>query len=147
MQFAQATMGRIFVVRLTHGEVLHVCIEKLAAEQSIRLATVIALGGADKGSRLVTGPEHGTARPIIPMELVLDDVNEVAGVGTIAINARNEPVLHLHVAAGRKKSAMCGCVRKGVVTWHVLEVVIIELVNSTTKRAVESESGFELLQP
>ncbi|MBN1128775.1 MAG: DNA-binding protein [Chitinispirillaceae bacterium] len=147
MNCAQATMGRIFIVRLTHGEILHECIERFALEKAIRLATVIALGGADKGSRVVAGPRDGAARPIEPMEHLLDNVHEIAGVGTIAPNASGSPVLHLHAAVGRGDTAICGCVRGGVITWHVLEIVIFELVNTTTKRTFESESGFELLQP
>ena len=147
MNYAQATMGRIFIVRLIHGEVLHECIEKFAADHAIRLATVIALGGADKGSRVVVGPEHGTSRPIVPMELALDYVHEIAGVGTIAPNASGAPVLHMHAAIGREDESLCGCVRRGVITWHVLEVVVIELLNDTTRRVLEPESGFELLKP
>jgi predicted DNA-binding protein with PD1-like motif len=147
MNYAQATMGRIFIIRLIHGEVLHECIEKFAADHAIRLATVIALGGADKGSRLVVGPCDGNARLIVPMEHMLDNVHEIAGVGTIAPNASGTPVLHMHAAAGRNTDAVCGCVRKGVIIWHVLEVVILEMVNETTQRLMEPESGFELLQP
>jgi predicted DNA-binding protein with PD1-like motif len=147
MNYAQATMGRIFIVRLINGEVLHECIEKFAADHAIRLATVIALGGADKGSRLVVGPQDGSAKPIVPMEHLLDNVHEIAGVGTIAPNVSGTPILHMHAAAGRNADTVCGCVRRGVTTWHVLEVVILELVNETTRRAMEKESGFELLQP
>ena len=147
MNFAQATMGRIFIVRLIHGEVLHECIEKFAADHAIRLATVIALGGADKGSRLVVGPRDGNIQPIVPMEHLLQNVHEIAGVGTIAPNASGAPVLHMHAAAGRKDNSVCGCVRRGVITWHVLEAVVIELVNETTRRVKEAESGFELLRP
>jgi predicted DNA-binding protein with PD1-like motif len=147
MNYAQATMGRIFIIRLVHGEVLHACIETFAQEKGIRLATVIALGGADKGSRLVVGPEQGESQPIVPLEHLLDNVYEIAGVGTLAPNASGAPLLHMHAAAGRKENSVCGCVRRGVITWHVLEVVVIEMVNETTRRVVEPESGFELLQP
>lgn len=147
MNYAQATMGRIFIIRLVQGEILHECIENFAQDKGIRLATVIALGGADKGSRLVIGPQDGSARPIVPMELGLDNVHEIAGVGTIAPNAAGVPILHLHVAMGREDAAVCGCVRRGVITWQVLEVVITELLNNTTRRVKEPESGFELLQP
>jgi predicted DNA-binding protein with PD1-like motif len=147
MNYAQATMGRIFIVRLINGEVLHECNEKFATDHGITLATVIALGGADKGSKFVVGPRDGNAQPIVPMEYLLDNVHEIAGVGTIAPNASGMPVLHMHAAAGRNADTVCGCVRKGVIIWHVLEVVILEMVNETTRRVLEPESGFELLQP
>lgn len=147
MNYAQASMGRIFIVRLVQGEVLHECIERFAAEQSIRLATVLALGGADRGSKLVVGPQDGEDRPVVPVDLLLDNVHEIAGIGTIACNAAGDPVLHMHAAMGRGATAVCGCVRRGVITWQVLEVVITEMINDTTRRVLEPETGFELLNP
>jgi predicted DNA-binding protein with PD1-like motif len=147
MNYAQAAMGRIFVVRLIQNEVVHECIEQFAVDQSIGLAMVIALGGADKGSKLVVGPEDGSARPVVPMDHLVDNVHEIAGVGTIAPDASGKPLLHMHAAMGRGATALCGCVRRGVVTWQVMEIVIIEMINDTTQRVMEKETGFELLRP
>ena len=63
MQYATASLGRVFIIRLEHGDVLHESIEKMARDQSIRAAALVVLGGADKGSRLVVGPADGRARP------------------------------------------------------------------------------------
>jgi hypothetical protein len=38
-------------------------------------------------------------------------------------------------------------VRKGVKTWHVLEVVIWELTGTDAMRVLDPATGFELLQP
>ena len=35
----------------------------------------------------------------------------------------------------------------GVKVWHVLEVVLTELVGSTARRRPDSATGFELLEP
>ena len=77
------------------------------------------------------GPEEGRSSPIVPMEHALRDVHEVAGVGTLFPNAEGQPVLHMHVAAGRGEEAVTGCVRLGVRIWHVLEVVLWELTGTT----------------
>ena len=50
-------------------------------------------------------------------------------------------------AAGRQEKTVTGCVRAGVRTWHVMEVIITELLDCTARRAVEPETGFALLQP
>jgi predicted DNA-binding protein with PD1-like motif len=81
------------------------------------------------------------------MEHVLDNVYEVSGTGTIFPNENGEPVLHMHLAAGRKSSAVAGCVRKGVKVWHVLEVIVFEICNTTGKRIKDEGTGFELLEP
>ena len=50
MKFTSATPGRIFILRLEDGEILHETIESFAAKQGIRAAALIVLGGADEGS-------------------------------------------------------------------------------------------------
>ena len=123
MRYSQAKPGRVFVVRLEDGEVLHETIERFAQEQAIHAASLVMLGGADAGSKLVVGPADGRSRPVVPMELVLDDVHEVAGVGTIFPDAAGRSVLHMHVAAGRRDQTRTGCVRRGVRTWRVREII------------------------
>jgi predicted DNA-binding protein with PD1-like motif len=147
MKYSEAHQGRIFIIRLEDGDILHESIEKFAAEKNIRRAGVQALGGADKGSRLVVGPREGRTEQIVPMDIVLDDVYEITGVGTIFPDADDKPVLHMHIACGRNRDTVTGCVRRGVKVWHVMEVIVTELVNDTSRRVLEKESGFELLQP
>lgn len=147
MKYSEATYGRIFIVRLEDGEILHESLEKFALEENIKRATVQALGGADKGSVLVVGPRDGRAEKIVPMDHILVDVHEIAGVGTIFPDAAGKPILHMHIACGREGRTITGCVRRGVKVWHVMEVIITELINHTSGRVLEKASGFELLQP
>jgi predicted DNA-binding protein with PD1-like motif len=147
MKYSQARFGRIFILRLEDGEILHEEIEAFALEHSVKAAAVIAVGGADEGSRLVVGPEHGRRKPVTPMEYLLDDVHEIAGVGTIFPGKDNKPVLHMHIASGRNDKSVTGCVRRGVKVWQVMEVILFELVDSSARRVLDKQLGFELLEP
>jgi predicted DNA-binding protein with PD1-like motif len=147
MKFSEATTGRAFIIRLEDGEILHESIERFAREKGVLRASVIGLGGADAGSRLVVGPEDGRAARVSPQETVLDGVHEITGTGTIFPDAAGRPVLHFHAACGRGGKSVTGCVRRGVKTWHVMEVIVQELVNGSAKRLREPATGFELLQP
>ncbi|NOR05811.1 MAG: DUF296 domain-containing protein [Deltaproteobacteria bacterium] len=147
MRYSQAKQGRTFIIRLEDGDIVHEEIEKFSREKSIKAAALIILGGADKGSKLIVGPEHGRREPIIPMEHVLDNVHEIAGTGTIFPDEKGKPILHMHMACGRKTSSVTGCVRKGVKVWHIMEVILFELVDTTAVRAFEPTTGFELLKP
>ncbi|MEA3560971.1 MAG: PPC domain-containing DNA-binding protein [Candidatus Omnitrophota bacterium] len=147
MKYSQAKQGRIFVIRLEDGDIVHQEIEKFARKKSIKAGALIILGGADEGSELVVGPEHGRKEPIVPMEYILDNVNEVAGTGTIFPDGKGNPALHMHIACGRKSSTVTGCIRRGVKAWHVLEVILFELVGTTAVRALDRVTGFELLKP
>jgi predicted DNA-binding protein with PD1-like motif len=66
MKFSQARQGRIFLIRLEDGDVVHEAIERFARDQQVRAAALIIVGGADTGSRLVVGPEQGRAETILP---------------------------------------------------------------------------------
>jgi predicted DNA-binding protein with PD1-like motif len=147
MKYAEADLGRVFVLRLEQDEILHETIERFARDHSIRAAAVLALGGADAGSTLVVGPEDGRARPVTPMARLLDNVHEMAGVGTIFPDDSGAPVLHMHAAAGRTSQTTTGCVRSGVKTWVVAEVVIFELLHIPAIRKSDPAVGFKLLDP
>lgn len=106
-------MGRVFVVRLEDGDMVHEVLETFAKDQKIRAASLVILGGADAGSVLVTGPEQGRAKPVVPMQHVLDNVHEVSGTGTIFPDKDGTPILHMHMACGRRISTVTGCIRRG----------------------------------
>ena len=147
MKYAAAKQGRVFVIRLEDGEIVHEEIERFAREQSIRAAALIIVGGADRGSTLVVGPQDGESRPVTPLAQVLPDVHEVAGVGTLFPDEEGNPILHMHMACGRKTDTVTGCVRTGVKVWEVMEVILFELAGTTGRRVLDPETGFKLLQP
>lgn len=147
MEYSEATAGRVFVIRLTDGEILHESLERFAEEQGIKAAAVIALGGADEGSTFVVGPKEARSNPVVPMERTLDGVHEITGTGTIFPNEAGKPMLHMHVAGGRGEKTAAGCVRKGVRVWQVMEVVLWELTNTEAARRIDPTTGFELLKP
>ena len=146
MKYSEARLGRMFIIRLEDGEILHEQIEEFARTHAIAAAAVIALGGIDEGSKLVVGPEHGRSKPISPMEHILDDVHEIAGVGTIFPDRDHNPVLHMHIASGRNESTITGCVRRGVKVWHIIEVILFELRDTSASRMFDTQTGFELLE-
>ena len=147
MLYSEARAGRIFVIRLEHGEVLHETIEAFAVEQGIRAATFVVVGGADEGSTLVVGPRDGEERPVVPMERVLQGAHEVAGTGTLFPNEKGKPVVHAHLACGREGATTTGCVRRGVRVWQVMEVILMELVDPGARRVRDDSLGFDMLRP
>lgn len=147
MKYSTARQGRVFVVRLESGDILHECIEGLAAREGIRCGFCVALGGAAGGSRLVVGPEERVDDRVVPQLVDLCGIHEYGGVGTIFPDESGAPVLHMHAACGRGESSRVGCVRAGVDTWLVGEVVVVELLDCDAVRARHDETGFDLLEP
>ncbi len=147
MKFSEARQGRVFILRLEDGEIVHKTLEAFAREQDIRAAAVMVVGGAGGDSRLVVGPETASARPIDPMVHLLNDVHEVTGTGTLFPDENGDPILHLHMACGRGNKTATGCARQGVKVWQVMEVILFELLDSGSLRVFDAELGFLMLRP
>ena len=147
MKYSEAKWGRVFVIRLEDGDIVHESIERLAVENNVRAGALVILGGADKDSRLVVGPEDGRAEAIRPMTSLLADVSEVAGTGTLFPDENGRPVLHMHMACGREEKTVTGCVRTGVRVWQVMEAVLFELTDTHAVRKHDPVTGFALLSP
>lgn len=146
MDFTEAKLGRIFILRLRDGERLHEVIESFAQKQKITSALCFFLGGAKDKSKVVVGPEDGNASRPIPMVTLLKGVHEACGVGTIFVDEAGEPKLHMHASFGRNDNSVTGCVRMGVDVWQIGEVLILELSGASAKRIKDERSGFEMLE-
>jgi predicted DNA-binding protein with PD1-like motif len=148
MKYSEAKQGRVFVIRLEDGDVVHEEIERFAREQSVKAAAMIIIGGADQGSKLVVGPERPRGQsPVLSVDHVLDNAYEIAGTGTIFPDENGQPILHMHMACGRNTETVTGCVRNGVRVWHVAEVVLFELVETSASRVPDPQLGLKLLNP
>jgi len=147
MKYSEAKPGRIFIIRLEDGEIIHEEIERFAQDHSINAAAIIILGGVDKDSKLIVGPEEGRVNPINPMEHILKDVHEAMGTGTLFPDEEGNPVIHIHMSFGRNDKSLTGCIRSGVNVWEVMEAIIFELIDTNSKRILDEKTGFKLLIP
>ncbi|MFO8009230.1 MAG: DNA-binding protein [Dehalococcoidia bacterium] len=147
MKYSQGNPGRIFVIRLEHGDRLPEAVERFAAEHDVVRGMCILTGGIDSGGNIVSGPEDGEQMPPVPVLFELQGVHEVAGVGTIFPDSNGNPVLHMHAAFGRDGITRAGCIRPGVDVWQVGEVILLEITGNTAQRLSDSTTGFELLEP
>ena len=145
MQFSQGQVGRVFVLRLEHGERMPDTLENFAIDQKVNCGVAFMVGGAEDGSKFVVGPEDGNVLPPVPMVTALVGAHEAAAVGTLFPNEAGKPILHMHAAFGRGEEVRSGCIRAGIVTWHVLEIVLIELIGLDVKRVYDEKTGFGLL--
>ncbi len=144
MQVSEGKIGRVFVIRLEDGDILPDCLELFAEQNHITHGQVILLGGIGEGE-IVVGPRKSNIFPPEPLKLPLNEAHEVVGVGVLASNSEGKPVLHIHGALGRSGQTMTGCLRPGVKTWIVGEVVLIELLNINAVRIKDAATGFTLL--
>ena len=145
MKATEGHIGRVFVLRLEDGDVIPDCIERFAAEKKISIGQVILVGGIGSG-KIVVGPKDSAEMPPQPVLLPVSGAHEVVGVGIIAPDKDNKPVLHIHASLGRFNKALTGCLRPGVATWLVAEAVIYEILGAKAARLPDKKSGFDLME-
>lgn len=146
MKACEGQVGRVFIIRLEDGDVVPGCIERFAEEHRVAVGQVILVGGVG-GGKVVVGPERSDEMPPQPMLLPIDGAHEVLGVGVLAPDEDGKPVLHIHGALGRSGQTMSGCLRPGVTTWLVGEVILCEILGVNVARVRDEYSGFSLLEP
>ncbi|UCH50795.1 MAG: DNA-binding protein [Chloroflexota bacterium] len=145
MKASEGKIGRVFIIRLEDGDALPACIESFAAEKKISVGQVILIGGIGDG-QVVVGPRRSDEMPPEPILLPVDGAHEVVGVGIIAPDGKGKPTLHIHAALGRSGQTTTGCLRPGVSTWLVGEVIIFEILGTDAARIPSETANFELLQ-
>ncbi len=145
MKASEGKIGRVFVIRLEDGDVVPGCIESFAEEKGISVGHVILVGGIG-GGEVVVGPRRSEERPPQPMLLPVDGTHEVVGVGVLAPSEDGKPVLHIHAALGRSGQTMTGCLRPGVTTWLLGEVILYEITGVDAAHVINKETGFALLE-
>ena len=145
MQYSEGSVGRVFAIRLEHGERMPEALERFAAEQGVSCGLAIMVGGVEAGSQVVVGPEDGAALPVSPVIRAIAGVHEAAAVGTLFPDETGKPVLHMHAALGREGETTTGCIRAGIVTWQVLEILLVEIVGLDAIRVHDPKTGFSLL--
>ena len=146
MKASEGRIGRTFIIRLEDGDVVPDCIEQFAAEQKVQTGYAVIVGGL-AGGEVVVGPRDSQAMPPEPMFLPLEGAHEVSGVGVLAPNEEGRPVLHMHAALGRSGQTITGCLRRGVSTWIMAEVALVEILGAKAVRVKDAATGFTLLQP
>lgn len=145
MKSTEGKIGRVFVLRLEDGDVIPGCVERFAEEKGIKVGNVIMVGGIGEGE-IVAGPRRSNEMPPDPMLLPIDGAHETTAVGVLAPDEEGKPVLHIHGSLGRSGRTMTGCLRPGVKTWLVGEVIIYEIMGAKAVRRKDARSGFTLLE-
>jgi uncharacterized protein len=144
MKSVEGKLGRVFVIRLEDGDKMPDIIEKFAEEKGISSGHLIMIGGIGSG-QIVVGPRRSDEMPPEPMLLPVDGAHEVVGLGILAPGENGKPTLHIHAALGRSGQTVTGCLRPGVNTWLVGEIILYEITGSSAKRTKDKKTGFSLL--
>ena len=145
MKASEGKVGRVFVIRLEDGDKIPASIDRFAEANKISVGQVILTGGIGEGE-VVVGPRKSKEMPPEPMLVPVDGVHEVVGVGLITPDKNGKPKLHIHASLGRAGKSTTGCLRPGVTTWLVGEIIIFEILGTDAIRLPDKKATFELLQ-
>lgn len=143
MQYAQGSIGRVFLMKFENDDVLVSQIEKFARSKRIRSAVMVFLGALKKGD-IVCGPR----KPVMPPQpcwVKFKDGWETLGVATV-FSGPGGPQVHIHSSLGKKRKTLTGCIRKDSRVFGVIEAVMLELRGIRATKAVDPATGINLLK-
>ncbi|MFH1507829.1 MAG: DUF296 domain-containing protein [Candidatus Omnitrophota bacterium] len=142
MHYTQGSLGRIFLLKFEHNDILLEELHSLARKEKIMAAALIFIGALKRGD-LVTGPK----KPVIPPQpnkIRFRNGWEAMGMGTI-FTGKSGPQIHIHGSMGKKNKVLTGCVRGRSQVFLVIEAVIFELKNVKASKSIDPRTGLNLL--
>jgi hypothetical protein len=143
MQFQEARLGRLFLLKFAHGEDLLQEISQFAVKHNIRAAWLQFLGALRQG-KLVTGPKE----PLLPPEPVWQEFSqawEVVGIGNLFWEG-DTPKLHIHSTLGKGEKTLMGCLRQENEIYLVAEALLLEITGADVCRRLDQTLGVSLLE-
>jgi len=138
MQYTEGKPGRVFIVRVDHGEDLVATLMQFLTEHQVNSGYIRFMGALQSG-RIVTGPET-LCLPPVPHFESFSGGWEVIGMATITSD-NNGPHLHIHASIGRGERVLTGCLRGEIITYIVIEAVVTELVGVDVQREQDPVTG------
>lgn len=141
MQCVEGRPGRVFVIRIDHGEDLIDVLLGYIREKEIRCGFVQVLGALNEGS-IVTGPREPVLPPD-PNREMYEGGWEVIGIGSISWSD-DGPYLHLHSSLGRGPDTRTGCLRELARVYIVVEAIILEIAGIEAVRMPDPTTGLTL---
>jgi uncharacterized protein len=138
MQYTEGKPGRIFIVRVDHGEDLIATLVQFLRDHQVNSGYIRFMGALQSG-RMVTGPETLCLPPDYHFESFSGGW-EVIGMATITPD-NNGPHLHVHASIGREERVLTGCLRGEIITYIVVEAVITEIIGADVQREMDPVSG------
>ena len=142
MQYSEGSIGRVFVLRMDHGEDLIESLQKFLQEKKIESCTAFFLGALRDG-RAVTGPKLPVVPPTPNFE-AFESAWEVFGMATI-YPSNEGPKLHIHSAMGRGRQSILGCIRDKAEVYLIVEAVLFEICGLAAERAWDENMQLYLL--
>lgn len=139
MEYTSGNIGRVFFLRVDHGEDLIEALKTISRKEIIKSAFFFLLGAIEQ-AELVAGPREASVPPI-PMWVKIDTPHEIIGIGNIFYEGDN-PRIHLHCSIGRDEIVTTGCLRNHSKVFMVNEVCILEISGINADRVNDSEKGY-----
>lgn len=135
-------MGRVFVLRIDHGEDMIESLQMFLKQKNIESCAALFLGALRDG-RAVTGPKLPVVPPTPNFE-AYDSAWEVFGMATIYPSVEG-PKLHIHSAMGRGRQSIMGCIRDKASVYLIVEAVLFEICGLGAERVWDEKMQLYLL--
>lgn len=131
MQYSEGRIGRIFVLRMDHGEDMIEALQRFLFEKKIESCMALFIGALRDG-KAVTGPWRPEVPPKPRFE-AYESAWEVFGMAS-AYPSKEGLKLHIHSGMGRGREAILGCIRERAKVYLVVEMILFEICGLNAER-------------
>jgi len=138
MDYHGGNVGRVFVLKMDHGDDVLAELETFVAAENVTSAFMFMLGALSEGN-VVVGPKEKQTPPT-PMWFRFNDPHEIIGIGNI-FNENGKPRIHLHASIGRDGNTTTGCIREESEVFMVTEIFVLEIDDMDAERVLNEELG------
>ncbi|MEM2902793.1 MAG: DUF296 domain-containing protein [Candidatus Bathyarchaeia archaeon] len=141
MEYVEAGLRRIFLIRFDHEDDVIEEVSALAVKEQIKCAFILLIGAVSE-AHMVVGSLNLKVPPK-PMEDTLKEERELIALGTLTWN-KHKPIVHIHSSLGRGYTVNVGCLREKCKVYLTLEGLIIEFEGLSCAKVFDENLGVSI---
>ncbi|PKL90619.1 MAG: hypothetical protein CVV21_11805 [Candidatus Goldiibacteriota bacterium HGW-Goldbacteria-1] len=144
MKYAQAKQGRTYLVKFENNDDFIEEVKSFIKKEKIKCAFFVFLGAVVK-AKMAAGPKKAVIPPVANM-ISINDGWEVFGTGSVFLNKKGEPQVHIHGNFGKGEKSKMGCVRADAKIFNVIEAMVTEITGVKVFKDIDTATGLNMMQ-
>ena len=144
MKYAQGKQGRVYLLKFENNDDFLEQIKVFIKKEKVKCAFFVFLGAVVK-AKMAAGPKK-PVNPPVPNMLQVKDGWADFGTGSVFLNKKKEPQVHIHGNFGKGEKSKMGCVRSDAKIFNVIEAMVTEITGVNAIKDIDPATGLNMMQ-